>query len=83
MEPSFMVSESQERMLAVVEPAMVDQVMAVCRRRRRVAVVGEVTDDGSSASFATPRCRRDAVARRRRVPACAITRRTGELDLRK
>ena len=33
MEPfEIMVSESQERMLAVVEPARVDEVLAVCER---------------------------------------------------
>ena len=42
-----MVSESQERMLAVVEPAKVDEVLAVCERwETGAAVVGEVTDTG-------------------------------------
>ena len=45
MEPfEIMVSESQERMLAVVEQARVDEVLAVCERwETGAAVVGEVT----------------------------------------
>ncbi|HVV30366.1 MAG TPA: phosphoribosylformylglycinamidine synthase subunit PurL, partial [Mycobacteriales bacterium] len=40
-------SESQERMLAIVAPADVDEVLAVCRRWGVLAtVVGEVTDTG-------------------------------------
>ncbi len=48
MEPfEIMVSESQERMLAVVEPAKVDEVLAICRKWQAApAVVGEVTDSG-------------------------------------
>ena len=73
MEPfEIMVSESQERMLAVVEPAEVDRVLALCekwetgvggRRRghRRRAVPGPARRRGG---------RRDAGRRaRRRVPA--------------
>jgi phosphoribosylformylglycinamidine synthase II len=42
-----MVSESQERMLCVVEPAKVDQVLAVCERWEAAgAVIGAVTDSG-------------------------------------
>jgi phosphoribosylformylglycinamidine synthase II len=46
MEPfEIMVSESQERMLAVVEPGRVDEVLATCERwQTGAAVVGEVTD---------------------------------------
>jgi phosphoribosylformylglycinamidine synthase II len=46
MEPfEVMISESQERMLAVVEPSRVDEVTAVCERwQTGVAVIGEVTD---------------------------------------
>ncbi|MEA2390203.1 MAG: phosphoribosylformylglycinamidine synthase subunit PurL [Solirubrobacteraceae bacterium] len=46
MEPfEIMVSESQERMLCVVEPARVDEVLAVCARwETGAAVIGEVTD---------------------------------------
>jgi phosphoribosylformylglycinamidine synthase subunit PurL len=48
MEPfEIMISESQERMLAVVEPDMVDEVMAVCTRWELEArVIGEVTKTG-------------------------------------
>ncbi len=49
MEPfEVMVSESQERMLAVVEPRNVDAVIALCRRwETGVAVVGEITESDS------------------------------------
>src|SRR6187399_2011679 len=45
MEPfEVMVSESQERMLAVVEPAKVDRVIATCARwQTGAAAIGEVT----------------------------------------
>jgi phosphoribosylformylglycinamidine synthase subunit PurL len=43
----IMVSESQERMVAVVRPQMLDAVRRVCERwELAFAVVGEVTDDG-------------------------------------
>ena len=42
-----MISESQERMLAVVRPDRRADVEAVCRRwGLPVAVIGRVTDDG-------------------------------------
>jgi phosphoribosylformylglycinamidine synthase len=46
MEPfEIMVSESQERMLCVVEPERLDDVLAVCRRWEvRATAIGEVTD---------------------------------------
>jgi phosphoribosylformylglycinamidine synthase subunit PurL len=46
MEPfEIMVSESQERMLCVVEPDKLDEVLAVCRRWEvRATAIGEVTD---------------------------------------
>jgi phosphoribosylformylglycinamidine synthase len=46
MEPfEIMISESQERMLCVVEPRLVDQVAAVCERWEvRATVIGEVAD---------------------------------------
>jgi phosphoribosylformylglycinamidine synthase len=49
MEPfEIMVSESQERMLAVVKPEKVDAVLAVCDKwQTGSAVVGEVTDTGA------------------------------------
>ncbi len=48
LEPfEIMVSESQERMLAVVEPARVDAVIAVCERWETLATpIGTVTDSG-------------------------------------
>ncbi len=43
----ILVSESQERMLAVVEPADVDRVLEVCRRWELEAeAIGAVTDSG-------------------------------------
>ena len=49
MEPfEIMVSESQERMLAVVEPAKVDAVIAVCEKwQTGSAAIGEITDTGA------------------------------------
>ncbi|MGH2906223.1 MAG: phosphoribosylformylglycinamidine synthase subunit PurL [Solirubrobacterales bacterium] len=46
MEPfEIMVSESQERMLCVVEPSQLDAVLAVCEKwDLHHAVIGEVTD---------------------------------------
>jgi phosphoribosylformylglycinamidine synthase subunit PurL len=48
MEPfEVMISESQERMLAVVEPAHLDEVLAVCERwQTGAAAIGAVTDTG-------------------------------------
>jgi phosphoribosylformylglycinamidine synthase len=48
MEPfEIMISESQERMLCVVEPERVDEVLAVCARWEvNGTVIGEVTDSG-------------------------------------
>jgi len=48
MEPfEVMISESQERMMAVVAPAKLDDVLAVCRRWGLEArVIGTVTDSG-------------------------------------
>ena len=48
MEPfEIMVSESQERMLAVVEPAEVDEVLALCEKwQTGAAAIGEVTGSG-------------------------------------
>jgi phosphoribosylformylglycinamidine synthase len=49
MEPfEVMTSESQERMLAIVEPAHLDEVMAICARWEvRSSVVGTVTAGGT------------------------------------
>jgi phosphoribosylformylglycinamidine synthase II len=48
MEPfEIMVSESQERMLAVVEPARVAEVRAICEKwQTGSAEIGQVTDSG-------------------------------------
>jgi phosphoribosylformylglycinamidine synthase subunit PurL len=48
MEPfEIMVSESQERMLCVVVPELVGEVIAVCERwETRATPIGEVTDSG-------------------------------------
>src|SRR4051812_35078113 len=48
MEPwEVMISESQERMVAVVRPELARQVEAVCERwELHVATIGAVTDDG-------------------------------------
>jgi phosphoribosylformylglycinamidine synthase II len=48
MEPfEIMVSESQERMLCVVEPGLVGQVMGVCEHWETLATpIGTVTDSG-------------------------------------
>ncbi|HET9677279.1 MAG TPA: phosphoribosylformylglycinamidine synthase subunit PurL, partial [Solirubrobacterales bacterium] len=49
MEPfEIMVSESQERMLAVVEPARVEEVRAICEKwQTGSAVIGTVTQGGA------------------------------------
>ena len=49
MEPfEIMTSESQERMLAVVEPSKEDAVLALCTKWQTAsAVIGEVTDSGT------------------------------------
>src|SRR5439155_5023150 len=46
MEPfEIMISESQERMLCVVEPGRLDDVLATCARwELRATTIGEVTD---------------------------------------
>ncbi|HET8592163.1 MAG TPA: phosphoribosylformylglycinamidine synthase subunit PurL [Solirubrobacterales bacterium] len=48
LEPfEVMISESQERMLAVVDPSRVDEVLATCERwQTGVATIGVVTDTG-------------------------------------
>jgi phosphoribosylformylglycinamidine synthase subunit PurL len=45
--PEILMSESQERMMAVVEPARVERFLEVCAKWEiRAAVIGEVTDGG-------------------------------------
>jgi phosphoribosylformylglycinamidine synthase len=53
MEPfEIMVSESQERMLCVCEPARLDEVLAVCERWEvHGTAIGEVTDSGAMRIF--------------------------------
>jgi phosphoribosylformylglycinamidine synthase II len=44
--PEILMSESQERMMAVVEPRNVDRFLALCAKWDiQAAVIGEVTDD--------------------------------------
>ncbi len=54
MEPfEIMISESQERMLCVVEPARIDEVTAVCEKWETLATaIGEVTDSEQVRVFA-------------------------------
>jgi phosphoribosylformylglycinamidine synthase subunit PurL len=49
LEPfEVMISESQERMLAVVEPSRLGEVLATCERwQTGAAAIGEVTDTGN------------------------------------
>jgi DNA-binding NarL/FixJ family response regulator len=62
-----MISESQERMLAVVEPTRWDEVRAVCERwGLPVAVIGRVTDDGDITVVGEASTAAEALAR---VPA--------------
>jgi phosphoribosylformylglycinamidine synthase len=53
LEPwEIMISESQERMVAVVRPEQIGAVANVCRRwELEFAVVGEVTDSGALRAF--------------------------------
>lgn len=48
MEPfEIMISESQERMLAIVEPSKLDKAVAICQKWDLLAtVIGKVTDTG-------------------------------------
>src|ERR1019366_1253710 len=56
MEPfEIMVSESQERMLCVVHPDRVAEVVAVCERWETLATpIGTVTDLTTAFNFAAP-----------------------------
>jgi phosphoribosylformylglycinamidine synthase II len=69
MEPfEVLISESQERMLAVVEPARWPEVQAVCERwGLPVAVIGRVTADGDVVVVA------DEGLEIARIPASALT----------
>ena len=69
MEPfEVMISESQERMLAIVEPDRWDAVRAVCERwGLPVALIGRVTADGDLTVVG------DDGAELARIPAAALT----------
>jgi len=68
MEPfEVMISESQERMLAIVRPDRVAEVAAVCERwGLGWAVIGEVSDDGDITVV-------EAGRELARIPAAALT----------
>ncbi|HEY3183643.1 MAG TPA: phosphoribosylformylglycinamidine synthase subunit PurL [Gaiellaceae bacterium] len=68
LEPwEIMISESQERMVAVVAPECVDDVRAVCERwELPCTVIGEVTDTGELRAF----CDGDLVGA---IPAALLT----------
>jgi phosphoribosylformylglycinamidine synthase len=53
LEPwEIMISESQERMVAIVRPEMLDAVQGVCARwELPCTAIGEVTDDGALRTF--------------------------------
>src|SRR5438270_6761819 len=53
MEPwEIMVSESQERMVAVVAPPLLEELQAICARwELPCAVIGEVTDNGELRAY--------------------------------
>ncbi|HYK96633.1 MAG TPA: phosphoribosylformylglycinamidine synthase subunit PurL [Candidatus Dormibacteraeota bacterium] len=73
-----MISESQERMLAIVRPDRLDAVAAVCARwGLPCAVIGLVTSDGDIAviegGLTTAGAPRDGARELARVPARALT----------
>ena len=71
MEPfEVMISESQERMLAIVRPSRLDDVVAVCVRwGLPAAVIGVVTDDRDITVVEGGRAGRELA----RLPAAALT----------
>ena len=83
MEPwEVMISESQERMIAIVRPQMLEAVEAVLDRwELEHAVIGEVTDSGELRAFwdGDRRGRDPRAASHRRVPA--LRRRRGSARL--
>jgi phosphoribosylformylglycinamidine synthase subunit PurL len=65
-----MTSESQERMLAIVEPSSLDAVLAVCRRWEvNAAVVGRVAEGGRLRVLSGPEAGADVLAD---VPAASL-----------
>ena len=86
MEPfEIMISESQERMLCVVEPERLDAVLAVCAKWEvNATAIGEVTDSGRLRVFDGERARRRPAGGRagRRVPGLRPrAARGGDADL--
>ena len=79
MEPfEVMISESQERMLAIVRPENLADVLAVCRRwDLPAAVIGRVTDDGDitivSGGLAADGSAAPGARELARIPARALT----------
>ena len=78
LEPfEVMISESQERMVAIVEPARWEAVREVCTRwDLPVAVIGRVTPERDIACHragSTPRAARDGARELARIPAAALT----------
>src|SRR6185437_11089052 len=80
--PEILMSESQERMMAVVEPGRVEEFLAVCTKWDvRAAVIGEVTGTGRLVmTWHGPRARtrwppttRPGCLARPTAPACART----------
>ena len=73
-----MISESQERMLAIVEPGRYDDVAAICARwGLPCAVIGRVTDDGDvtvvEGGVTAAGSPRDGARELARIPARALT----------
>jgi phosphoribosylformylglycinamidine synthase II len=51
----IMISESQERMLAIIEPEKLDEVLNICKRWEiKASVVGNITDTGRLRVFKGP-----------------------------
>ena len=75
MEPfEIMISESQERMLCVVEPARLDDVLALCERWDvRATVIGEVTDTRAAARVRRRRAGGRHAGRARSWTTCRCT----------
>ncbi len=76
LEPwEIMISESQERMVAVVEPRLLDDVRAACERwELPCTVIGEVTDHGELRAFSSG----ETVGA---VPADLLTEKTPRYEL--
>ena len=79
MEPfEIMISESQERMLCVVEPERLDEVLELCERWDvRATTIGEVTDTPPPARVRRRRAGRRHAGRRPRGRRAALRPRAG------